>query len=142
MAKDIFHLNVKEALIKEGWTITDDPLTLLNRLEGGLMTDLGAEKIITAEKGITKIAIEVKSFLNPSVVHDFLLATGQYKGYESVIKWKKIDRIMYLAMPQFAYDRLILYEFAQEMIKDLDIKLIIFDEQLNSITAWKTQQSL
>ena len=30
MAKDIFHLNVKEALIKEGWTITDDPLTLLN----------------------------------------------------------------------------------------------------------------
>lgn len=106
------------------------------------MTDLGAEKIITAEKGITKIAIEVKSFLNPSVVHDFLLAIGQYKGYESVIKWKKIDRIMYLAMPQFAYDRLILYEFAQEMIKDLDIKLIIFDEQLNSITAWKTQASL
>lgn len=102
------------------------------------MTDLGAEKIITAEKGITKIAIEVKSFLNPSVVHDFLLATGQYKGYETVLKWKKIDRIMFLAMPQFIFDRLIMYEFVQEMIKDLDIKLILFDEQQNLIVSWKT----
>lgn len=76
MARDIFHEVVKEALIKDGWTITDDPLTLLNRVEGGLMTDLGAEKIIAAEKGLIKIAVEVKSFLNPSIVHDFLLATG------------------------------------------------------------------
>lgn len=51
MAKDIFHENVKEALIKEGWIITDDPLTLLNRLEGGLMTDWGAEKLLQPKKG-------------------------------------------------------------------------------------------
>lgn len=29
MAKDTLHNNVREALIKDGWTITDDPLTLL-----------------------------------------------------------------------------------------------------------------
>lgn len=138
MAKDIYHQVVKQALIKEGWAVTDDPLTLLSRVEGGLVTDLGAEKIITAEKGLTKIAIEVKSFLNPSIIHDFLHATGQYKGYETVLKWKKIDRIMFLAMPQFIFDRLIMYEFVQEMIKDMDIKIILFDEQQNIIVSWKT----
>ena len=27
-AKDIYHVTVKNALIKDGWTITDDPLSL------------------------------------------------------------------------------------------------------------------
>ena len=38
MAKDIFHNLVKETLIKDG-TVTDDPLTLLNKAEGGISTD-------------------------------------------------------------------------------------------------------
>ena len=29
MTKDIFHEAVKKALIKDGWTITDDPLRLI-----------------------------------------------------------------------------------------------------------------
>ena len=28
MAKDVFHQQVKNALIKDGWTITHDPLTI------------------------------------------------------------------------------------------------------------------
>ncbi len=28
MAKDIFHQQVKTALIKDGWTVTHDPLTI------------------------------------------------------------------------------------------------------------------
>ncbi len=85
MAKDIFHNNVKEALIKDGWTITHDPLRLLKREEGGLETDLGAEKLIVAEKGLTKIAVEVKSFQNPSPINDFHTAFGQYQTYIDVI---------------------------------------------------------
>ena len=42
--KDIYHDIVKEALIKDGWNVTHDPLTLLSKKEGGLQTDLGAEK--------------------------------------------------------------------------------------------------
>jgi hypothetical protein len=137
MARDIYHYNAKEALIKDGWTVTDDPLALLTRAEGGLSTDLGAEKIIVAEKGLVRIAVEVKSFLNPSVVHDFLSAIGQFKGYESVLKWKKIDRIMFLAMPQFAYDELTKFDFVQEVINDISLKLIIFDENTNEIVLWK-----
>ena len=50
MARDVYHQEVKAALIKDGWTITSDPLVLLSKNEGGLQTDLGAEKVITAEK--------------------------------------------------------------------------------------------
>ncbi len=48
-AKDLFHDTVKNALQKEGWVITDDPLHLKY---GGLnlYVDLGVEKILAAEK--------------------------------------------------------------------------------------------
>ncbi|NEQ41981.1 MAG: hypothetical protein F6K40_39695 [Okeania sp. SIO3I5] len=61
-AKDIFHDAVKNALIKENWVITDDPLYLEF---GGvdLYVDLGAERIVGAEKDGRKIAVEIKSFI-------------------------------------------------------------------------------
>ena len=54
-AKDIYHNNVKNALIKDGWKITHDPL----RLEWGgkdMYVDLGAEELLAAEKGGRQIA--------------------------------------------------------------------------------------
>jgi len=65
-AKDIYHDVVCDALDNDGWTITHDPLEF--RIGVLLRIDLGAEKIIRAEKGSTKIAVEVKSFLNTSVL--------------------------------------------------------------------------
>ncbi len=49
MAKDIYHNQVKNALVKDGWHITHDPLFVQF---GGVdvYVDLGAEKIIGAEK--------------------------------------------------------------------------------------------
>lgn len=62
-AKDKFHEAVKNALVHDGWTITHDPLRL--RLgKRKLFVDLGAEKLLSAEKDQQKIAVEVKSFLN------------------------------------------------------------------------------
>ena len=64
-AKDLYHDTVKNALIKDGWTITHDPL----RLRQGndlLYVDLGAERLLTATKKDRKIDVEVKSFASPS----------------------------------------------------------------------------
>jgi hypothetical protein len=60
-AKDIYHNTVRTALEKDGWTITKDPLTL-EIGDRSLFVDLGAEKILAAEKQGRKIAVEVKSF--------------------------------------------------------------------------------
>ena len=136
MARDIFHEVVKKALIKQDWLITADPLTLLPRKEGGISTDLGAEKVIVAEKGLTKIAVEVKSFLNPSIIHDFIKATGQYRVYSIVMKKRQLDRILYLAMPDFVYDELIEYPFVRDTIEDCSIKFILFDQHSETIVQW------
>ncbi|MCP4397416.1 MAG: hypothetical protein GY801_08990, partial [bacterium] len=58
--RDTYHYVVKDALIREGWTITHDPYTF--DTEPQLSTDLGAERTIAAEKGEDKIAVEIKSF--------------------------------------------------------------------------------
>lgn len=74
-AKDLFHDSVKTALEKEGWTITHDPLKFKYG-EVNFQVDLGAEKLIAAEKAGEKIAVEIKSFLNPSAITDFYGALG------------------------------------------------------------------
>lgn len=61
MAKDKIHELVKNALIKDDWTITHDPYTIEYK-EITLFTDLGSEKLFSAERGKNKIVVEVKSF--------------------------------------------------------------------------------
>lgn len=76
MAKDRFHQVVKAALIKDGWEVTQDPLNI--RVGGvDMEIDLGAERLLTAERKNEKIAVEVKSFLaNSSAISEFHTALG------------------------------------------------------------------
>ncbi len=71
-AKDAFHDAVRTALEKDGWTITDDPLFIQF---GGvdLFVNLGAEKIIAAEKNGQRIAVEIKSFVGASLISEYTL---------------------------------------------------------------------
>ena len=81
MAKDIFHDVVRSGLEKEGWTITDDPLFL--RLgDAKIYIDLGAEKLLAATKEDEKIAVEIKTFVNDSVMFSFHVAVGQFINYQ------------------------------------------------------------
>jgi hypothetical protein len=80
MAKDIFHEQVKTALIKDGWLITHDPLTV-KLTKRNIFIDLGAEKVIAAEREGQKIAVEIKSFLGFSPLTDFYGALGKYQFY-------------------------------------------------------------
>ena len=83
-ARDTYHDQVKAALIDDGWTITHDPYTLLFGSRG-VFVDLGAEKILGAEKGQKRIAVEIKSFLGKSDLHDLEVALGQFVFYRSLL---------------------------------------------------------
>jgi hypothetical protein len=84
MARDKFHENVRTALLKEGWQITDDPFRI--PIDGShLDVDLAAEMVFAAERAGQKIAVEVKGFLGKSFIHDFHEAMGQYLDYRSAI---------------------------------------------------------
>jgi len=56
--RDIYHQAVRNALSKEGWIITHDPLTVPFGLRR-VYLDLGAEQLLAAERGPDRIAVEV-----------------------------------------------------------------------------------
>lgn len=92
VCKRYFHESVKKALQKEQWIITSDPLKFKFG-EVNFQIDLGAEKIIAAEKGNEKIAIEIKSFLNPSAITDFYSALGQFLSYRLALAGYEAERV-------------------------------------------------
>jgi hypothetical protein len=113
-AKDKFHDAVKNALVKDGWTITHDPF----RLDFGFTDtyiDLGAEKFITADKDDEKIAIEIKSFISKSELYEFYTALGQFLGYRMALKRVEPERVLFLAVPKETCNNL----FHQTIISDL-----------------------
>ncbi|MGB2924872.1 MAG: element excision factor XisH family protein [Limnothrix sp.] len=136
MAKDLFHNAVKNALIKEGWQITDDPLYLK---VGGVefYVDLGAEKLIAAERGSEKIAIEIKSFVGTSQMTDFHLALGQFLNYRVALKVKEPDRKLFLAIPDTAYKTLFQKEFAHMVIAEYKPEILVYDTEKEVIIRWK-----
>ena len=65
--RDIFHNAVRHALEKDGWCITQYSLHI-DLIDIEIYIDLGAEKLLAAERNNEKIAVEVKSFLGNSTV--------------------------------------------------------------------------
>ncbi len=135
MAKDIFHDLVRDGLEKEGWTITDDPYKV-KFARTKFQIDLAAEKIIAAEKDNQKIAVEIKSFLNPSAVTDFYSALGQFLSYRLILKQVEPERILYLAIPLDTFEQFFQSAFAQLAINEYQLKLIIYDSEKGGLTQW------
>ncbi|BAZ11195.1 fdxN element excision controlling factor protein [Calothrix sp. NIES-4071] len=103
MAKDVFHQQVKNALIKDGWTITNDPLTIRISEAVKVQIDLAAENAIGAERDSEKIAVEIKSFIAESDISEFHTALGQYLNYCQALEEKQPERTVYLAVPDETY---------------------------------------
>ena len=94
-AKDIYHDTVKAALIKDGWTITHDPLTI-RLTRKNLYVDLGAERLIAAQRDTERIAVEVKSFTRASDMKDLEDALGQFVLYTHLLARYDPERRLYL----------------------------------------------
>jgi hypothetical protein len=136
MAKDLFHQAVKQALIKDGWTITNDPLTIrIDRVK--LEIDLGAEKVFAAEKNGQKIAVEVKSFINPSTINDFHNALGQFLNYRLALQITESNRTLYLAVPIDIFNTFFQERFTQAVIEQYDLKILAYEPNTEEIITWK-----
>lgn len=136
MAKDIFHQQVKNALIKDGWNITHDPFTIRISEAIKLQIDLAAENAIAAERGYEKIAVEIKSFIADSDISSFHTALGQYLNYCQALEEQEADRIVYLAIPVETYQDFFQLPFIQRSLKRFQVKLIIYNPKLEVIFQW------
>ncbi|MDJ0555447.1 MAG: element excision factor XisH family protein [Microcoleaceae cyanobacterium MO_207.B10] len=68
-----------------------------------MYVDLGAEKLVGAEKDGKKIAVEVKSFIQKLITYEFHTPLSQYLNYRFILNQKDPERILYLAVPEDTY---------------------------------------
>ena len=135
-AKDAYHKAVKEALKKDRWNVTRDPLYLA---VGGveMYIDLGAEPLIAAEKDDQKIAVEVKSFLQPSTISEFHTAVGQFLNYRRALRTMEPERRLYLAVPLETYKTFFMLPFIQEGVEEYQLYLLVYDAEEKVIIVWQ-----
>jgi hypothetical protein len=98
--------------------------------------DLAAERLIAAERGEEKIAVEVKSFVSPSPISDFHTALGQFLNYKIMLEAKEPDRQLYLAVPLETYETFFQSRFAQTAIQQYALRLIIYNPISEEIVQW------
>lgn len=132
---DIIHNAVKTALIKDGWTITDDPYVLKYR-RTTLYADLGAERVISAQRNNQKLVIEIKSFVGVSKIQDLKEALGQLDIYSYLLEEIAPDRKLYLAISTNTYKNIFQQDIAQLILKKRKLPLIIVDLESEEITQW------
>lgn len=112
-AKDVYHHQVKNALIKAGWRITHDTYQIKFR-EIKLYADLAAKAMFAAEQDQQQIVVEVKSFLEPSRVRNFEAALGQYILYRLYLKQLFPEAVLYMAVSDAIYRSFFLKSAIQE----------------------------
>jgi hypothetical protein len=131
-AKDKLHDAVVRALQKANWTIESEQVRLVVK-KRYVYLDIQARNNV--DKHI--ILVEVKGFENiRSFVAYLSDVLGQYSLYKTVLKHLEIDYPLYLAVPKVVYDDMLQEELSQEAIKDLQMKLLVFDPEKEEIVLW------
>lgn len=132
---DIIHNAVKNALIKDSWSITDDPYVIQYR-RTVLCADLGAERPIAAERDGQKLVVEVKSFIGASKIQDLKEALGQYDIYRYLLEETTPDRKLYIAISNVAYTTFFTQDVTQLILNKHQLPIIVVDIEIEEIMQW------
>jgi hypothetical protein len=103
-----------------------------------MSVDLGAEKILAAERGTEKIAVEIKSFLGNSELFEYHAALGQFLNYRLALRLREPERVLFLAVPVSTYRSLFSRDFAQSSVQEYQVKLIVYDPKIEVIVQWQS----
>jgi XisH protein len=126
---------VRRALERDGWTITNDPLRLrIGRRN--VFIDLGAERLIAAERGTQRIAVEIKTFEGLSEVEELRDALGQFVLYRELLAEQEPDRLLYLAVPVAALEGIFAEEMGQLLLRRLSPRIIGYNPEEEVIERW------
>lgn len=135
MARDLIHQLIRQALETDGWLITQDPYPI--KIGGFEMEiDLAAENLLVAERGIEKIAVEIKSFAGLSKVYDFHLAVGQFVDYRIALRAREPERILFIGITDEVWDSLFQLPFAQMVIDELKMKIVVVNPDKKEVVQW------
>lgn len=116
--------------------VNHDPLRIRLARGKNLFVDLGAERLLAAERGVEKIAVEVKSFTRPSDMKDLEEAIGQFVLYARLLKRYYPEHNLYLAVTEDTGRTVFEEEAGQTMIEDGIISLVTFDPIEETLVRW------
>jgi len=90
-----------------------------------MYVDLGASQLLAAQKEERRIAVAVKPFSGRSELDDLEKAWGQYVVYFDVLTAIQPERLLYLALPTWAYESLFEEPIGKLLLKNERLRLII-----------------
>jgi hypothetical protein len=134
-ARDQLHEHVRRTLINDGWTITHDPLHL-RWGKKDLYVDLGAERFLGAEKAGFKIAVEIKSFANPSLMDALEKALGQFVLYHDILARVEPTRTLYLAVDADVHHEVFEDPVGELLLSNGRVRLLVFNKEAEVIEQW------
>ena len=140
-ARDRLHDAVRNALVRDGWTITHDPLRLTSGRRN-LYVDLGAERLLGAEKGTLRIAVEVKAFSGPSDVDALEQAMGQHILYRALLSAQDPSRVLFLAVPDDVWNTLFQEPIGETALEHALDRVVCFDPAEERIIQWTPPLSI
>lgn len=98
--------------------------------------DLAAEKVLAAEKGTERIAVEIKSFVGPSPIHDFEEALGQFILYLALLRRADAGRKLYLAVSRETEDTLFNREGIRVVLADFPVPRLVVHVEKEEVVTW------
>lgn len=98
--------------------------------------DLGAERLIGAEKGEEKIAVEIKSFVGLSEIHEFYKALGQFNYYQLALEEIASNRKLYLAVPMDIYQTFFSEPLSLKAIERYHISILVYNIKDERLEKW------
>jgi hypothetical protein len=75
----------------------------------------------------------VKSFASPSAISEFHTAVGQYFNYRHALRAQEPDRELYLSVPSQTYDQFFRLRFAQEIVQEQQILIVVYNIKTGGI---------
>lgn len=133
--KDAIHEAVRNALLKDGWTITDDPYHIQYE-EVSVFADLRVER--SEVQGLIRraLVIEIKGFSGLSPMHQLEEALGQYQIYRSYLRDTAPEERVYLAVDSETYDTLFVRRAFRRIVEDYQMSLLVVDMEEEEVARW------
>lgn len=102
-----------------------------------MLVDLGAERLVAAQKEADKIAVEIKSFIGASDLEDLYQAIGQFILYRKALRKADPERMLFLAMDVGAFKQIFDDPEGESLRAEEGITLLVFDKRMEEIVLWK-----
>lgn len=136
---DFYHGVVRRVLEKAGWRIIEETARIdIEEEDLWVYIDFIAENITASEHGRFPIAvaIEVKSFENPSPMNEFQKGLGQYLLYAAILEEMDYRYDLYLGIPLKAYDTFFQKSVIRKLVQKHGVNLLVFDPDNEEVISW------